>query len=160
MESWVISFLPIIVAIIALIGGIIGYLLRYFFDKKKEFASENAKIKREAYQSFVNFLYDVFKDAKKEGAEKIDTQEIKNRMYEFFKKSTLYSSPETINVFGDYMQYLYKNKDDKANVKETMNHLGLVIKVMRKEVGLSNRGLGKNGERVFRAIFRDFDEII
>jgi len=45
-ESWII---PIIIPSIGLIGGVIGYLLRYFLDKKKELVSENRKITRELY---------------------------------------------------------------------------------------------------------------
>ena len=150
----------ILAAIFTVLGAAIGYFIRYFLDRKKELESENVQKKRDMYQKFIGFLYDLFKSSRKNNNEKIADDEFVNNMYEFFKTSTLYSSPETINALGDYMQYLYNNKGQKLNMKETMEHLGLVVKYMRKELGLSNRGLGKKGENVFRAIFRDFNDVM
>ncbi len=43
---------------------------------------------------------------------------------------------------------------------KAMIYLARVFKHMRRDIGLSNHGLGDDGEKVFRAILTDYDEII
>ena len=155
MENWI---TPIIIASMGLIGGIIGYLLRYFLDKKKEHVSENRKITRELYQGFVNRVVELFKSVKetKEDNSGVAMKQIVDGIFEFYKKYLLYASPELVRAFGDFMQFNYRQT--AKDPKETMRRLGRVIKTMRSELGLSNKGLGEDGEEVFRALLKDFDQ--
>ena len=156
IESWII---PIIIASIGLIGGVIGYLLRYFLDKKKELFSENRKITRELYQEFVNKMIELFKSVKKtkEYDNGVAINQMVEGIYEFYKKYLLYASPKLVKAFGDFMQFNYRQTP--KDPIEIMRLLGRVIKTMRSELGLSNKGLGKDGEEVFRAQFKDFDKL-
>jgi len=43
-----------VIALLSLVGGIVGYCLRYYLDKKKEIISDNIKIKIESYKEFVD----------------------------------------------------------------------------------------------------------
>ena len=85
MENWI---TPIIIASMGLLGGIIGYLLRYFLDKKKELVSENRKITRELYQGFVNRVVELFKSVKetKEDNSGVAMKQIVDGIFEFYKK--------------------------------------------------------------------------
>jgi len=155
MENWIIT---IIVASIGLIGGVSGYLLRYLLDKKKELVSENRKITRELYQEFVNRVVELFKSSKetKEDNTGVAMNQIVEGIYEFYKKYLLYASPELVRAFGDFMQFNYRQT--AKDPKETIRRLSRVIKTMRSELGLSNKGLGEDGEEVFRAQLKDFDQ--
>jgi len=155
IESWII---PTIIALIGLIGGVIGYLLRYFLDKKKELVSENRKITRRLYQEFVNRVIELFKSVKetKEYDDGVAMNQMVDGIYEFYKKYLLYASPKLVRALGDFMQFNYiKTTKDP---KEIMRLLSRVIKTMRSELGLSNKGLGEDGEEIFRAQFKDFDK--
>lgn len=142
-------------------GGILGYLVKYFLDKKAQFSTKNSEIKRKMYQDFVNIVIDFFDHTKKQ--KQNDTQVVK-KIFSFYRQYVLYASPEVISSFSDLMQYFYKNgsskeptmDDPQAALKKMTN----VFKCMRKDIGLSNKGLGENGEVLLRAIINDYDEKI
>jgi len=77
-------------------------------------------------------------------------------IYEFYKKYLLYASPKLVKVFGDFMQFNYRQSPKDPT--EIMRLLGRVIKTIRSELGLFNKGLGEDGEEIFRAQFKDFDK--
>lgn len=140
-----------------LIGGVIGYFVKDFLDKKREINSENNKIKREIYKKFTSIILDIFNNSKNNTLVK-NQDDVKTRLYNFYKDYVLYASPNVINTLSDYMQYIYKNPEG-SDTKKMMKGLGKVIGEMRRELGLSNKGLGVSGENVFRALFNDFDDI-
>ncbi|WP_245967245.1 hypothetical protein [Ulvibacterium marinum] len=82
-------------------------------------------------------------------------------LYEFYKKYVLYASPKVIIAFSDYFQFMYQqNEDEKTDSKQ---HLLLMTKIMvemRKDLGLKNKDLGKNGQKLMRALIKDYDVII
>ena len=60
---------------------------------------------------------------------------------------------------ADYMQFLFK-MDPKIplnDLQQQMRLLSRIIKAMRKDLGLSNWGLGKDGENVLKARISDFE---
>lgn len=154
-ENWL-----TLIGIIA--SGIFGYLVKYILDRKAQFSTKNAEIKREMYQDYVNLVIDFFDSSKVAKP----THKTQGEMYAFYKKCVLYASPRVINVYSDLMQQFYQNPtDEKSEVSINQTRIVLkkmtrVFKYMRKDIGLSNQGLGKDGEKLFRAIITDYDEKI
>ena len=149
----------VLAIVLPIIGGLVGYYIKYSIDKKKELTSEITKERRELYQKFVDLIIDMWsKDNKNKNIN------VKKEMYTFYKKYVLYASPEVIVAFSDYFQFLYKvnDRDDttKSNTKEHIKRLSKIMYEMRIDLGLENVDLGENGEVIFRAIFRDYDSII
>ncbi len=137
-------------------GGIIGYWIKNYLDKKKELTSEITKERRESYQKFINLIISLFATIKAEKNGKNKNNDFVEGLYEFYKKNILYASPEVINSFSDYMQYMYKNEVDKQNLTVHLKLLTRVMKGMRKDLGLNNKGLGNNGEILMKAIIKDY----
>ena len=140
--------------LLPLVGGGIGFLLKRYLDKKRELFNENAKERRQAYQDFINIIVDIFSQSDSETAEPFDIK----RLYEFYKRNVLFAPPNVVNAFGNYMQFIYimDSTDDNQNSIH-MKKLSEVVKEMRRDLGLSNSDLGPNGEKLLRAIIKDFD---
>lgn len=151
------TYIVFMTILLPLIGGGIGFLLKRYLDKKRELFNENAKERRQAYQDFVNIIIDIF-------AGKNDTKENSfdvNRLYDFYKKNILFAPPSVVNAFSDYMQFIYIfDSNDPHQTAEHIRKLTEVLKQMRKDLGLSNSDLGENGEKLMRAIIKDFDTIL
>lgn len=155
---------PIIVpAIIALGGAIIGYFLKYYLDKKAQFASNNAELKRDAYQKFVNLTASFFIKSRK--SQRVQGNSVEE-LSEFYKQYVLYGSPAVVRKFANLMQVFYKretlgisNTDmTMAELKYILRSMTRVYKAMRKDIGLSNRMLGYGGSTLMRAIITDYDQ--
>ena len=154
----IIAILVLIGTILTILGGLIGYFIKNFLDKKKELNSENIKIKRDMYKEFISLFFKVVNNTKKDSEGRLLPVDIKSDLHKFYEDYSLYSSPSVINAFGDFMQYAYKNTNS-MDTKMTFSKVSRVIKCMRKELGLSNRGLGRDGEKIFRAMFKDYDDL-
>ena len=92
----------------------------------------------------------------------MSTSEMIKKMKDIHKKYILYASPSVIISFSDYFQYLYSTNETTHPVetKKLFIHLSKIMIEMRKDLGLINRKLGKNGELLFRSMFTDYDRII
>lgn len=156
MNSQLITILSISLPII---GVIVGYFIKHNIDKKRELNSEIARERRVIYQQYVNLVIGIFANTK---TKKNDNQDkIVNDLFEFYKKYILYASPDVIKVFSDYFQFIY-HQDTNVNF-DTRTHLLHITKIMaemRRDLGLNNKGLGKNGEVLMRAILKDYDEML
>ncbi|WP_422091008.1 hypothetical protein [Tenacibaculum ovolyticum] len=149
-------FQILITILLPLIGGGVGFLLKRYLDKKREVFNENAKERRQAYQDFIDLIIDLFANSKLKNNKKLDI----NKLYTFYKRNILFAPPKVVNAFSDYMQFLYHYDDNDETAKYTqIKKLTKVIKEMRADLGLKNKGLGKNGERLMRAIINDFDKM-
>jgi len=158
--SNIISITTIFTVALPIIGGIVGYFIKHNIDKKRELLTEVTKERRELYQHFVNLIIDIF-SATKTGKKQPDTQ-LLSKLFEFYKKYVLYASPEVINNFSDYFQYLYSANGDTNTLDQNIHFrkLSKIMKAMRTDLGLSNEKLGDDGERLFRALITDFDQLI
>tara|TARA_R110002050_G_scaffold113496_1_gene228375 strand:+ start:3693 stop:4175 length:483 start_codon:yes stop_codon:yes gene_type:complete len=152
--------ITILTITLPIIGGAVGYFIKHNIDKKRELLAEVTKERRELYQHFINLIIDIFSESKT--GKKQPDNKLLSKLFEFYKKYVLYASPEVINYFSDYFQYLYS-----ANGKtETLDHnihfrkLSKIMKAMRTDLGLSNKDLGEDGERIFRALITNFDKLI
>jgi hypothetical protein len=155
MESkFLITLLTII---LPLIGASIGYLYKQGIEKKKELLGEVHRERRELYQQFVNLIIGLYGDIKLDRPH--DNNEMLAKHFEFYKKYVLYASPEVINAFSNYFQFLYSinGNTQKPDAKDQIRKLTKVMIMMRKDLGLSNKGLGEDGEKLFRALITDFD---
>jgi hypothetical protein len=144
----------------SIIGGLVGYFIKHSIDKKRELQSEVTKERRELYQNFVNLIIDIFCETRT-GEKQPDTQ-LLSKLFEFYKKYVLYASPEVINNFSDYFQYLYSANGETNTLDHKIHFrkLSKIMKAMRTDLGLSNKELGEDGERLFRALITDFDKLI
>lgn len=142
-----------------LITGGLGYLWKSSIEKKRELLSEVNIERRAAYQIFVNMIIDLLADSKTPKGN--DVNKSLKQLHEFYKKNVLFASPNVIISFSNYMQYLYAQGDDKLESKDhplvQLKMLTAVMKDMRKDLGLSNKDLGEQGEVLIRALIRDFD---
>lgn len=143
-----------------IIGAGIGFFIKYIIEKNKELNSQVTIQRRELYQQFINLIIDLF-SASKTGKNQPDRL-VLNKLFEFYKKYVLYASPGVINSFSDYFQYLYlvNANEDKSDVFMHFRKLSKIMVEMRKDLGLSNKKLGTDGERLFRALITDFDKYI
>ena len=147
--------------ILALISGTLGYYLRYRIDKTKEINSKVTDERREHYQKFVNIVVDILKSSSQKT--KLNNNKVMDDLHNFYKKYLVYASPKVITAFGNYFQFLYhENQDEELDGKiKTKTHFQLLAKIvmqMREDLGLSNKNLGKYGEKIFRATISDIDE--
>lgn len=142
--------------IAAAVGGLIGYFLKYYLEKRKEYSSEIYKERRENYQTFVNLFIDVL-----DGSKKIPEKRLRTEMYDFYKKSVVYASPEVIHAYSNFFQHSYKMAEEssKNDGLNTLQYLTGIIKAMRKDLGLSNKSLGKHGEILWKPLLRDYDNM-
>lgn len=154
------SLSPILVIVLSIISAGVGYLIKHFIEKRKDLLSKVNEERREHYQEFVDLVVDILDTAKKDDI--INSAEIVPKLSKFYKKYILYASPGVINSFSEYFQYLYSGNDatKQTNPSIHIRKLSDVLVEMRKDLGLSNKKLGQNGENLFRAIINDFDEII
>lgn len=154
------SIITILAIILPLVGAGIGFLIRHSIEKKKELTSEITKERREIYQQFVNLIIGLWSDSK---SGKKSNSNLTQKLYEFYKKYVLYASPEVIIAFSDYFQFMYDTNKVENGEFDTKNHLIKLTNIMaemRKDLGLSNKNLGENGEMLLRAMFTDYDKII
>ena len=154
-ENWI-----SIISIIS--GGCIGYLIKYSLDKRTLFSSRNAEIKREIYKDYVNtILKTVNEFQQQDGAPSKSQQErLIKELQNFHKKAVLYASPKVLDKFSNMLQHAYREYKDEENGLRTMVLMTAVFKEMRKDIGLSSRGLGSGGIRLLRPLINDYDKII
>lgn len=141
--------------IFSVIGVIIGYLIKFGLDKRQQFITKNAEIKRAAYSELVDLMLDLFSQDK---IGQISTKQLLKRLNSFYSKYILYASQEVILSYAEFMQYMYNNSDNLDTVR-SMKLMTKVFKHMRKDIGLKSYQLGADGEKLLRARFTDFDQL-
>jgi hypothetical protein len=152
------TIITILSVTLPLIGGGVGYLLKSSIEKKKALTNEVTKERREIYQQYVNLMIGIFANTKTN--KKNSTNNMLTELYTFYKKYVLYASPKVIKAFSDYFQLMYdRNEGEDVDTKIHLQHMTKIMAEMRKDLGLKNKGLGKNGEMLMRALIKDFDSI-
>lgn len=149
---------------ITLIGifssAVIGYLVKYLLDKKARFSSDNAKVKREMYEDYIKFIMSFITTYKEGGDVKSKTKSEKEaikKLREFHRLAILYSSPKVINAFADFLQYSYRHPTSDGKGEHVMVLATNIFKEMRRDIGLSNRGLRSGAVRLIRPAITDYD---
>ncbi|MDM1408688.1 hypothetical protein [Myroides sp. DF42-4-2] len=146
--------------VLPILGVFLGYFIKSYIDKKQALLSEVSKERREHYQGFVDLIIDIFNNIKQ--GDTPNDHELVGKLFSFYKKYILYASPKVINSFSDYFQYLYSCNDGGVTMDTNIQFrkLSTIMKAMRADLGLSNKNLGRDGEKIFRALIKDFDTII
>lgn len=140
------QYITLLTIILPLIGGIIGYFINYFFEKHKELNSKVNIERREIYQKFINLIITLTQESNK-----INDAAFKKELNDFYKRYVLFASPKVILSFTNFM-VIINHKDRLEIENKYYESLTKVIYEMRKDLGLSNSKLGKNGEELLRAI--------
>ena len=78
-------------------------------------------------------------------------------LQDFFKKNTMYASPKVIKSLSSLFQYMYAHDGKPSDTKKVIILMTRTIKDMRSDLGLSNKGLGENGEELIRPLIKDWD---
>lgn len=142
-------------------SAIVGYLVKYLLDKKARFGTENATIKREMYERYVVFIMSFitnYSESVSDKQKKKSQLDAVEKLREFHRMAILYSSPKVINAFADFLQYSYKHPDGDGQAEHMMVLVTNIFKEMRKDIGLSNRGLSSGAIRLIRPAINDYDE--
>lgn len=153
------SIMTLLTIILPLLGGGVGYFINHQLEKKRKLQSRVTNERRELYQRFVDFVIDILRNTKTNSQQ--DEPEMIDTLFNFYKKYVLYASPQVINSYSDYFQYLYKLNEEGGKMDNRIHFQKLtrIIKAMRTDLGLTNKKLGKDGEMIFRALITDFDKI-
>jgi len=144
-------------------SAVVGYLVKYLLDRKARFSSENAIIKREMYENYIKFIMSFitgFVENSNAKSKKDSEKEVIEKMREFHRMAILYSSPKVIEAFADFLQYSYKHPDGDGKGEHLMVLVTNVFKEMRRDIGLSNRGLRSGAIRLIRPSINDYDQKI
>lgn len=143
-------------------SAVLGYFVKYLFDKKAQFSSSNAEIKRNMYEEHIDFIFKLLDQEKdlSEDATKIQNEETVKKLKEFHKKAVMYASPRVFKAYSDLMQCAYKENAGESNGLNMIVHMTNLFKEVRKEIGLSNRGLRSGGIRLMRPQITDYDSKI
>lgn len=153
------TIITILSITLPLIGAGVGFLIKYSIEKKKELTNEVTKERRDIYQQYVNLMIGLFASTKTNN--KNSSDKMLTDLFEFYKKYVLYASPKVIKAYSDYFQYLYRQNDnDENDSKKHLQYMTKIMLEMRKDLGLKNKGLGKNGEMLMRALIKDYDLLI
>jgi len=142
-------------------SGVIGYFIKYFLDKKAQFSSHNAQIKRETYQDYVDFVLNFLKNIQEQETAVTEEQKkmLIDNMRKFHNHAVLYASPKVINAYSDMLQNSY-HPATNDNSAHTMVLMTNIFKEMRKDIGLSNRGLKSGAIRLMRPLINDYDTAV
>lgn len=142
-----------------LLGAGIGYLIKSNIEKKKELTNEITKERRAIYQQYVNLMIGIFANTK--ANKKNNPDKMLSDLYEFYKKYVLYASPKVIISFSDYFQFMYhQNENEETDSRQHLLYMTKIMAEMRNDLGLKNKDLGKNGQKLMRALIKDYDIVI
>ncbi|MDC6387529.1 hypothetical protein PP182_02465 [Maribacter sp. PR1] len=150
------TIITLLSIVLPIFGLILGYFIKHNIEKKKELISEIAKERRDIYQQYVNLIIGIFANSKTN--KNLNQDRLIKDLFEFYKKYVLYASPAVIKAFSNYFQLIYhQDTESGIDIKTNLLHMTKIMAEMRKDLGLNNKGLGKNGEVLMRAILKDYD---
>lgn len=133
--------ISLITVLLPIIGAGIGYLVRLQFEKKEKLQEKVNIERREIYQKFINIIVTL-------ADEKKYNSNIKVELNDFCKKYILYASPKVVISISDFISLL--NHENKEQISSSyISKLSKIIFEMRKDLGLSNKDIADNGEKLF-----------
>jgi hypothetical protein len=150
------NLITLLSIVLPLAGAGVGYFIKHLIERKRELLSEISKERRAHYQLFVD-LFVEFTNA----SGKNENYDVRDALFSFYKKYILYASPEVVRSFGDFIQLLGNNDlSDQSQVNKALKAMTKVILCMRKDIGLKNRHLGRDGEKIMRGFYKDYDKLM
>ena len=140
------------------VGALIGYGIRYQLDKRKELVSEVNRERRAVYQQIVEFLFGMLQDTKQ--GKPIDTNKMVVDLYRIYSKKVLYASPQVIDALNEFMEQTQQMTaaGKSADPYRVMYRMSELMAAMRKDLGLSNKRMGKHHRRLLRVLITDIDK--
>ncbi|MCY3555438.1 MAG: hypothetical protein OXH56_08975 [Gemmatimonadetes bacterium] len=140
----------ILVALAAVIGSLLGVLLGKLWDRRNEAAALFRELKVQKYESITELFSKAFSSAEQvpPGANPDDVV----FLHEWQLMALMRASPETLNA------YLKFRKDIQEGGAGSVFAFGEFFLALRKDLGLSNRGI--NDEIFARLVWANADRLI
>jgi len=117
--------------LVPIMFGAIGYYLRMQLEKKEKLNEKIVVERRELYQKFIDYL-----------VKSIKTPGENNRaeIIDFCKKFILYASPNVVVQVNELIKSINTESKEEL-IKSYTILLNRIILSMRRDIGLSNRGI-------------------
>jgi len=155
----------IVIPAIAALGGILGFFFRYFLERKQASASASAQYKRDMYQGYVNTVLSFYQNKsstdEQEQAER--TKKFNEETKDFQSKFILDATPAVIRAIRRQHKYFKRCNDRGMDVDERKGQClnARIFKMMRRDIGTSNWGLGPTAGIIFSPInMYNYEEIM
>lgn len=132
-------YVPLIVTVLTASIGLAATLYTQSRTRTREIESAHRERKLEIYLDFLKFIETALLSAKPElGGVPIDTNELARKMVEFRTKAVLWGSPGVLREVSKL------TKLNPALKMEVFDLLEAIQREMRRDIGLSNKGLEKD----------------
>lgn len=129
-------YVPLVVTVLTASIGLTATLYTQSRTRTREIESAHRDRKVEIYLEFLKFIETALLSAKPElGGVPIDTNDLAKKLFEFRTKAVLWGSP---GVLREVSKLTKLNPEIKT---EVFDILEVIQREMRKDIGLSNRGL-------------------
>lgn len=130
-------YVPLSVTLLTAVMGLAATLFAQARARRAEIASAHRERKVEIYLEFLVFLERLFMSSKPElGVEKIDERAMTLELMKFRTKAVLWGSPGVLQAVSDM------SKVEQTDTKAMFSVIDNIQREMRKDIGLSNWGLG------------------
>ena len=110
--------------------------IAYITNRKNQLQIQLNDKKRVMYERFIDILIDAMMNTHHQDI--TNNEEFRERMFDFKKNFILFASPHSIKAFNKWT-----NDSSNKNTRAIFENVENLVKCLREEIGLSNRGLGK-----------------
>ena len=128
----IIQYIQIIATIIT--PFLLVYIV-FITNRKNQLQQQLNDKKREMYEKFTDVLEQAMSIS---NGQHLNKAQLSKKMNEFKKKLVVYSSPESIKAYNKWIMEGRNN-----NMRLSFENVENLIKALRNEIGLSNKGLKK-----------------
>lgn len=142
-------------ALIAVVGGIIGWFLKSRLEAKRRIEEslrdEAAKVYLDILMPFAVLYTDLSEKSQKETLKKIKSREYREKSF----KLVLVGSDEVVNAWNEMWNTIYKSERGEAESKEILFAFGDVLLAIRKSLGNTTTAMTNRG--MLRWLIKDID---
>lgn len=146
----------LIAILVPILSAFAGYLVSYLKERKKDLRIKANEERRAIYQDFVNLMIDQIVYGDNITPEQL--QHLNAAHFEFYKRYALYATPNVIDALADLKQYQFTSQEQNLNI--LYKKIGSVLVAMREDLGLSNSGLGDNGEIILKTFLSNYEAVM
>ncbi|WP_075653900.1 hypothetical protein [Pseudochrobactrum sp. B5] len=124
-------------SIIAGFVALISLIFAYWKEREKSRQEAHREKKTEIYSIFFDIVFRILKETKNKNPTTpyAESQELQDSLYELMKGVLAYGSPEVVLSIGRW------RLNSNASSNTILLHVGDILLAMRKDIGLSNKGL-------------------
>jgi hypothetical protein len=140
--TYSISLSEILVAVLFLISGALGYIIKRQHDKIKDIQLKLSDRKHDLYMKMYNVIFDIIKDQKTSGNTKGSDEADKKiglDLIEIKKDLLLYAPDNVVKQFIEWNRYNNNNPGNKDHFKYYLKALML----LRKDMGQKNTSINE-----------------